>query len=72
MKLLIPECLSKEIHNLVSSRYMEGLDHSSLNFFSDEVAVYFYVLCSVVENWICSNTNSCLAITVKGSCMVMF
>ena len=71
MKLLITECLSKEIHNLVSSRNMEGLDHSSLNFFSDEVAVYFSVFCSVVENWICSNINSCLVITVKGSCMIV-
>ena len=71
MKLFMPKCLSEEIRNPVSSRYMEGLDHTILNLFSDEVTVYFYMLCSFMENWICSNIDSCLAITVERSCMIV-
>ena len=49
------KCLSEEIRNLVSSRNMEGLDHTILNLLSDEVKIYFYMLCSFVENWVCNN-----------------
>ena len=71
MKLFMSKCLSEEICNIVSSRNMEGLDHTILNLLLDEVKIYFYMLCSFVENWICSNVYSCLAIIVKTSCLIV-
>ena len=71
MKLFMSKYLSEEIYNLVSSRNMEGLDHTILNLLSDEVTIYFYMLCSLVENWICINIYSYLSTIVKRSCLIV-
>ena len=66
-KLCWEQSFGQHIGEVVLGSNVECLQGSTLNLFSHEVAIYLYMLSSLMKNWISYNMESSLIVTKQHS-----